>query len=83
MRPLFDNLSFIDNKDAMRRPNRTQSMRNDKDRTSLTDLRHVSLDYRFGFVVQCAQGYPNHNYRWHDTTFPFPFNAFLLLLFHS
>ena len=55
MRPLFDNLSFIDNIDAMRRPNRTQPMRNDKDRTSLTNLRHVSLDYRFGFVVQCDQ----------------------------
>jgi hypothetical protein len=30
-------------------------MRNDKDRTSLADLRHIPLDHRFGFIVQCAQ----------------------------
>jgi hypothetical protein len=54
MRPLFDDLSFVDNNDAMRGPNRTQPMRNDKDRTSLADLRHIPLDHRFGFIVQCA-----------------------------
>ena len=55
MRPLFDDLSFVDNNDAMRGPNRTQPMRNDKDRTSLADLRHIPLDHRFGFIVQCDQ----------------------------
>ena len=76
MRPLFDNLSFIDNKDAMRRPNRTQSMRNDKDRTSLTDLRHVSLDYRFGFVVQCAHGCSDASQTSSQPTFVHSINEF-------
>ena len=56
MRPLFDDLSFVDNNDAMRGPNRTQPMRNDKDRTSLADLRHVPLDHLFGLIVQCTHG---------------------------
>ena len=55
MRSFFDDLSFVDDIDAMRGPDRTQPMRNDKDSTPLTDLRHVPLDHRFGFVVQCAQ----------------------------
>lgn len=55
MRPLLDDLSFIDDIDAMRGPNRTQPMRNDKNGTPMTNLRHVPLDHRFGFVVQCNQ----------------------------
>jgi hypothetical protein len=54
MRPLFDDLSFVDQNEAMRGSNRTQPMRNDKDRTSLADLRHIPLDHRCGFIVQCA-----------------------------
>ena len=54
MRPLLDNLSLVDDIDAMRRSHRTQPMRNDEDRTPLADLRHVPLNRRFGFVVQRA-----------------------------
>ena len=54
MRALLNDLSFVDDIDAMRRPNRTQPMRNDKNRTPLTDLGHVPLDHRFGFVIQRA-----------------------------
>jgi hypothetical protein len=36
-------------------------MRNDKDRTSLADLRHIPLDHRFGFIVQCAHGCSDSN----------------------
>ncbi len=54
MRPLLDNLSLVDDIDAMGRPYRTQPMRNDEDRTPLADLRHVLLNHRFGLVVQRA-----------------------------
>ena len=83
MRSLLDDLSFVNDIDAMRGPNRTQPMRNDKDRTALTDPRHVPLDHRFGFVVQRAHGYPDQAYRWHETTFHSPINAFQRFLFCS
>src|SRR5574337_253798 len=67
MRSLLDDLSLVDDIDAMCRPHRTQPMCNDEDRTLLTDLRHVPLDYRFGFIVQCAGRFiENQNTRVRD-----------------
>ena len=83
MRSFLDDLSFVDDIDAMRRSNRTQPMRNDKDRTSLTDLRHVPLDHRFGFVVQRAQGCSDSNQASSQHTFLSSINEFQPFLFGS
>lgn len=76
MRSLLDDLSFVDDIDAMCGAYRAQSMRNDKHRTFLTDLRHVPLDHRFGFVNQCDQTVPPSNPISPPYIFPSSINEF-------
>lgn len=56
MRSLLDNFSSFDDVGSMGWTHRTQSMRDDEHRAPLTDLRHVLLNHRLGFIVQCTRG---------------------------
>src|SRR5262249_28016868 len=54
VRAFFDNFTLLNHADLMCRPYRAEPMRDDEDCPPLTNVRHVLLDYGFGFIVESA-----------------------------